>query len=516
MGLSITEGELTSRVVRKAIGIRKINPLQASTKDQDDKGNFFGWLWSGAKKLIGFLVRAAFGAIRLTLTALWSAIHSTVDFIFNFNWNITDEQLDQQIKARFDAIGGILGGAVGNAIGWISCGVLPGAAVFAFNEAMGAYILRQVGEEFLEEISGHISAIIHFSFRAAAQSLFAWSFKNVRKWLKQPNNVFAQALFGDRYADVMAVWGKKNSPSYTFSDAIDERIEKIPNVFWRNFVSEAREEAWDACIEAGYVVAQSAESFMAAQKLQQQQVLGPQRTVEITPNRQSEHERIILTGSEEVLKPLIVQTLAQHQLIENRDMGQIIGASIDESRRAQPQTQRILIKMFSQPSPPWKRKGHKLQSVSIKIPDVPRSKMDWEKIKEAVGGAGGYTWGPWRATAELDNGRQLACYGATKNEAEKRMLAISKLTEAKLLYINCTEELDTGVRLEKPELQKKSVQVYPAYVTIFVNRPATVGRTTKEGKTLKQNSARLNLWTPQKPKQWEDELANLFEGDTTP
>lgn len=517
MAIEISEGSLISKAVRKAIGTRKINPLQASTKDQDQKGNFLGWIWQGAKKLVGFVVKALFGAVKFTLTSLWAAIHTSIDFIMNFNWNITDENLDLQVKGQWDALGGALGGAVGNAIGWIACGVLPGAAVAAFNEGMGAYILKEVGEEALDEIAGNLGAVIHFSYRAATQSLFAWAFKNTRKWLKKPGNIFAQALFGDKYAEVMTTWGEKNAPSFTFADYRDERVNQIPNTFWRNFVSEAIEEAWDACIEAGYVVAMSAESYIATQKLNQKQMLGPDRVVEITPNREAENERVILAGPEELIKPQIVQVLAQHQLIENRDIGQIVGSSIDEPMKAKLQAQRIVIKLFSRRSPPWYSKGDKLQEVTIKVPDVPRSKMDWEKIKMAVGGPGGYTWGNWRATAELDNARQLVAYAGTKAEAEKRVKALEVLTEAKILYINCTEELDGGVRTENPDLQKKPIEVYPGYVTIFVNRPAaTAGRVGKDGKRRKQASVRFNLWTQTKPDNWDEEIAELFKGDTTP
>lgn len=516
MAIAISEDSLISKAVRTAVGVRKINPLQASTKEQDQKGNFLGWIWQGAKKLVGFLVKSIFGAIRFTLTALWSAIHTSVDFIMNFNWNISDEALDQQVKGRWDALGGVLGGAVGNAIGWIACGVLPGAAVAAFNEGLGAYILKEVGEEALDEIASNLGAVVNFSYRAAAQSLFAWAFKNTRKWLKKPGNIFAQALFGEKYAEVMTAWGEKNGPSFTFADYRDERINEIPNVFWRNFVSNAIEEAWDACIEAGYVVAMSAESYIAAQKLNQRKLLGPERVVEITPNRESEHERIILAGPEELIKPQIVQTLAQHQLIENRDIGQIVGSSIDEPMKAKLQAQRIVIKLFSRRSPPWYVKGEKLQEVTIKVPDVPRSRMDWEKIKMAVGGPGGYTWGNWRATAELDNARQLVAYAATKNEAEKRVRALEALTEAKILTINCTEELDVGVRNENPELKKRATEVYPGYVTIFVNRPNTqAGRVGKDGKRRKQASIRFNLWAATKPDNWDEEIAELFKGDTT-
>lgn len=512
MPLELVKSSLESRSIRNAVGSRVISALQ--TKEvKDERGGIIGTILDWGSRGLNFFYTKVVGIIgrNLNFTKAWDMVVASTIFLLTFNFNTTDEELDKQIKQYELAIYSQLGSTAGSALGYFACGFLPGISLLAVNEMMAAKALAEVGEEFIEEFSSNLSGLIQAKFRAESFKTFANAYKNVRRWLKKPNNLAAQIIFGENYANVMKAWGEKGSKPFVFAEKIEEYVEKIPNEKLRLFLESFLEELVDACIEAGYVVANSMDSFIAANKMQNNNLMGEKRIIEIQPNRASE-EKILLAGPEEILKPMVIQTISQHQLIENRDIGQIIGASIDESRRAQPQTQRIVIKLFSQPSPPWKRRGHKLQEVTIKIPDVPRSKFDWEKIKDACGGPGGYTWGPHRATAELDNGRQMACYGATKNEAEKRLLACSKLTDAKILHINCTEEIDSGVRLEKPELQKRPVQVYPAYVTIFVNRPTTVGRTTKEGKTLKQNSARINLWTAQKPSNWDEEIASLFEG----
>lgn len=520
MPLEILESALESRTIRKAIGLRKINPLGTSEKKTDEKGGFLGWVLKGFGRLAGFLVGAIFNSLKrivsFTLSSLWGGFVSAAQFIYNFNWNVSDEQIDQQVKSTWNSLGSVLGGAFGNALGWISCGVLPGAAVMAFNEGMGAYILKNVGEEFLEELAGNINAVVQFTFQAAAQSLFAWSFKNARKWLKRPNNLFAQVLFGDRYAAVMKAWSSNQAPSFSFAEAVEKRVEAIPNVFWRGFVSEFLEESWDACIEAGYVVVNSAESYMATQKLMNQQVLGPQRVVEVTPNRENESERIILSGSEAVLKPMIVQTLAQHHLIENRDMGQFVGAQVDEYQRAVPQSQRLVIQFCSVKQPPFRSIIHgKVQRVTIAVPNVPRAKMDWEQIKRACGGENGYNWGRFRAIARMSCGRQMKVYGATEAEAEKRLLALAELSESTILFHNVSEEKKSGKRLTNPDLQKEATQVYPTFVTVFVNREVVAGgRSMVDGSRRKQTSFRFKLWPKAKPKEFEEQLAELFQGNT--
>src|SRR6476469_601765 len=512
MGLEIVETALESRTIRKAIGSRVVSALQTSEK-KDDKGNFLGRILNFAANAIGFLWSKVYGFLGRVINwgSLWSAVVGAGRFLLTFDFNVTDAALDLQSKQYEQAIFSQLGGTIGNALGYLVCGVAPGVALLTVNEALGALVLKEVGEEFLDELAGNIAALAQTTFRALAQKTFASAFKNTRRWLKKPNNLLAQVIFGDRYAEVMATWGAPGSKPFTFAQKFEDWIESIPNENLRAAVEEGVEEFVDACIEAGYVVANTVDGFMAAQKLQQQALLGERRIIEVQPNRSSD-EKILLAGPEEILKPLVVQTLSQHQLIENRDMGQFIGASEAEVQKAKPHTQKLKIVMYPVKAPPY----GKSKRVTINIPDVPRSKMDWEKIKAAVGGENGYMWGRFRAQAELDNGRQMALYGATENEAEQRLLACLALSEANFYTLNVTEEKKAGTRATNDDLQKDPTRVYPCWVTIEVNRVGvnTGGRVHTDGKRRKKFSKRFSLHSGFKPPKWEEEITELFRGDT--
>lgn len=516
MGLEIIESALESRTVRKAIGSRVISALQTSEK-KDDKGNFISWVLDFGKNVLGFLWNKVVQIARAVLNfgSLWSAVIGATRFIFTFNFNISDAELDQQVKNAQLAIYSQLGSTVGSALGYLVCGITPALAMFTVNEALGALVLKEVGEEFLEELASNLGALVQTTFRATAHKLFASAYKNVRRWLKKPNNLAAQILFGDRYAEVINSWGAPGSKPFILSEQIEERIEAIPNERLRVFVEEALEEFVDACIEAGYIVANTVDGFMAAQKLQRQTLLGERRIIEVQPNRET-NEKFLLAGPEELIKPVLVQTITQHQILADRDVGQIVGSAEHENLRPKPYTQKLKLQLFSVQRPPFQaRVNGEVQRVTIDIPDVPRSKMDWEKIKAALGGDNGYLWGRFRASGELDNGRPLIVYGATKDEAEDRLLALAALSEAKLYFHNVTEEVKTGTRLTNEGLQKESTRVYPAYVTIEVNRVQLEGgRAARDGKKRKRYSKRFDLWRATKPADWEESITELFRGNT--
>ena len=64
-------------------------------------------------------------------------------------------------------------------------------------------------------------------------------------------------------------------------------------------------------------------------------------------------ERIVLKGKAEMLKPIITQILALHQLIENRNIGEFVGDTLEEHVRPRPQPLKIKILFYSVSSPPF-------------------------------------------------------------------------------------------------------------------------------------------------------------------
>ena len=303
--MKIELSSLTSRAVRKQItgsntGIRKIDPGN-STPQKNDQGGIIGWIVGSLGRFTGWLISAAFSAIKSlvswSLTTLWGWVVQSAQFLWNFDWNKSDEDMMNDVKGSFDALGGVLGGALGNAIGWLACGVLPSVAIMAFNEPLGVYVLKNVGEEALREMAANLGNVVRASSNVAAKAAFTWSYIKVRERLIGRSGYLTDEEIAEKVkskewtqetADKNKLGrdaAKSERKPWSFAKKTEEFIEAIPNTFWRNFAEEMLEEAGEACIEAGYAVASSIDAYVAAQKIASEGLLGANQTVQITMNR---------------------------------------------------------------------------------------------------------------------------------------------------------------------------------------------------------------------------------------
>lgn len=133
-------------------------------------------------------------------------------------------------------------------------------------------------------------------------------------------------------------------------------------------------------------------------------------------------KEIFLSGSEELLKPVITMLLGINQLLDGKDIGQFVGEPIEENVRALPHTLRMKLIWYAKKEPPYTAAmGMKLVKAEAQIPDVDPKKLDWATIKQIMGGDNGYLWGRYVATVNLDNGRQMQCYGSTAKEADEQL-----------------------------------------------------------------------------------------------
>jgi hypothetical protein len=366
--------ELASRKIRESsTGGNLIRTWSASaTTTTSGNGGLLETIVNGALRFGNFLISGIVSLISFSFTKLWSWIVSGVQFIYNFDWNISDTAIDKQIEGLWNSFGGILGGAVGRTIGWIGCGLVPAATVFSFNQSMGAYLLKEVGEQAIDEMLDAASEVINAGFRMGTQATFLWLYKDVRRALKDPSNPFGAALrsvIGNKNVDN---WG--TGESWTIAKAVEKKVESIPSAFWKNFTEEALEEGSEACIEAGFAVAGGIDAWLAQEAMQRNSFLGSDRTVEITPDRSAPDERIILSGPEAVLRPAIVQVMATHQMLGNRDVGVLInGTPVDDTVTPGVQERRLIIEFKEKNAPPWiMPSGKRARRRQITVFDVKR------------------------------------------------------------------------------------------------------------------------------------------------
>lgn len=513
MANDVVLGALRSRINRQLVGIggvRRIEaPLEESNPLEGGGGiirrilSFGGWLISGIKSLF-----------RFSATGVWGAVVQTTAFLWHFNWNASDEQLDSQLKGLQNQIATQFGSTLGNLAGYYVCGILPASKMLRFNEAMALRILEDVSEEAFDELAQNLSILCQTMFFLSAQAAITTAFKNTRRVIKStfenpnsPQSMALRGIFGDGLGKAIDAWGEDNQ-AWSFAEKVEERIDSIPNESLRFFTEEFLEEFFDACVEAGYIVANGIDAWYAQQRLQRDIILGSEEGVEIKPNRESD-ERIVLTGREQLLRPVITQTMATSQFVENRDIGQIMGEPVRNHVKKERLKLSIKIVWKDRVRPPW---GDS-ERVDCTIPQVDRTRVDWDLIKSLAGGENGFSTGRFLALANLSGGYQMRIYGQTAAEAETRLKALLQLSEEELLTLNITELTKEGLRAAGQPMEKEAYRVYPCYFTIL-NQTKVLNQERKGVATLtglyKRRSQQILLWTNKKPRSFDETVAELL------
>ncbi|NJM18122.1 MAG: hypothetical protein HC907_05065 [Richelia sp. SM1_7_0] len=231
-------------------------------------------------------------------------------------------------------------------------------------------------------------------------------------------------------------------------------------------------------------------------------------------------EKFIISGSASNVKKTINDLLAFRKIIGDRDIGDFVGYPVTEYVRASPHTIRLTVFYSTKREYPFKGKG--VRSATYNIPDLKRSDADWTKIKSAMGGDNGYMWGRFRATANLNNGRQAVVYGGSEKEAEDRLRALLTLSTAKILTLSISEEKKEGLRATDKILYKPTVRMFPTYFTIL-NSAKIINESNKElnlpfgtkndnlsGTFRRTKTTKLPVWMDKEPKNIKPFIAELL------
>lgn len=506
-------------LVQGASIIRKLGSLVSFQKQSDEKGGFLGFLKQGAS-LVGFLFGQVINFVGFSFTAIWQGFVTANMQLASINWNATDEELKQAIEGAEVGQVGRWGSVAGQTVGWLA-GIAVGTAIALQLPVIGgAMLAKQIAGKTLQEAKEEILPALLQTIRGQITTNLTngiiRDYMAFRSLIKRVPKDQLAGLLGDKGAEAITKWGTKGSPRFVIGEKIEETIEKIPNKKVRAFVDNFAEELWDSFVEAGFVIAAELDGVAAQAKHANVQALGSQRAVELTLNAGAQkvnEEKIPLIRLPQTQMVQAVQThLANYRLINNRDVGLIMGTPVEEFTRAKPQSLRLIIDLYSAKEPPFYRRTNNFTTATISIPDVKRSALDWNVIKQALGGANGYTWGRFRASAQLETGRRLVLHAGSEKEAEARVKALLSLTTAKLLTLNITEELKQGERLTRKKLAKETRKIYPGFFTV-INREELLDHDQGRA-TTKQNyrdaRARIPLWTKTAPANADDLIRSIL------
>lgn len=500
--------------------VRKIGNLTKLATQTKSDGGILGFLWDKGKDFLGWIGGSAFKFLTFSATSIWSWVVSGIETLKAFDWNASDKALQQGLESTNVQLAGIWGGLVGQGIGWLAgigvgygisflCPVIGGAG-------LAKLVASKTSIEALEELSASLSVAIRQTVAIVGKNLLTQGYINYRRLLKNAPRGLLEAIYGKDGADfIQKVWGREGGPNMSFNFQMNQAVESISNKAVQAFVEEMLEESWDSFMEAGFVVAAEIDNAYSQFKQASQAALGSARSVEIILDKEVEdkEELRFINTPQRLLMPAVQSTINTYRLMHNRDVGLIVGSPLDEYVKGKPQSLRLVINMFSRKEPPFYRGVQKdVRVVDITIPDVKRSKLDWNIIKRCVGGSDGYMWGHFKANAHLTGGRVLRVFGATEKEAESRIKALLELTDAELLTLSITEEKKVGARLKQPKLFKTATRIYPGYFTI-INREELLdpekGRATKT-QNYRDKKVRIPLWVQKEPANCQRLINNLL------
>ncbi|ACK68602.1 hypothetical protein PCC7424_0132 [Gloeothece citriformis PCC 7424] len=448
-------------------------------------------------------------------------------FIWNFNWNIPDEDLMTLITNQRLAWFGLFGATIGQSLGWIACGLIPSASLIIVNKPLGLYVLNEVGQEAYDEMITSLGILLQASLRNKMNESVIHSFIAIRNYVKGAargdDDVFGQSLLTkilDKFPklkDGLSKWGDKGGKPWVIANEVEEAIEESPlSPEWKVFLEELIEEFGDSCAEALMCFANAFDEYIAANATVSSDQNSP-NTLVITPNRKAPEEKIILHGNVNQLKPQITQSLANYQLIYNKNIGYDLGMPLIE--RAHKQISEYVIKLFlrAKQKPPYGT----AQKVEITLNSADKLKFtDYDKIIRALGGGGdtgnfGYKYGNFLAIAQMSDGSTLQCWTDTKDNAKIRLEALAELSEAQIQTYNITEEVKDYQRKKVDGLSKNIVQVYPYQIEVIRKTkvyndydlsnkavPNSLTKPTRQG-YFAQTPYTLELWIGKKPANWD-------------
>lgn len=293
MSLSISLGSLASRATRKASagssGIRRIaiNATTGSGDDDNDLVNVYQAIEKFGQSLMRNSLQVLANFFTFSWAKLWGMAVSGGLFLINFNWNSTDKQLDEQIKQAEIGLAASKGSLAGQSLGYSVCGFIPTATIAVFNEPLALYMLKELGEEAADDIASSLSNLLYLQFNQQVRKTFTSLFKNYRTLFRGAAIGYAQILVarGILTQESVDAANKKRNEPWSIAIAMEESIESIKDPADQAYAEEFWDEFQESCIEAGFIIANAADSYYAQQKIANASLFGEERVVEIQPIR---------------------------------------------------------------------------------------------------------------------------------------------------------------------------------------------------------------------------------------
>lgn len=188
-----------------------------------------------------------------------------------------------------------------------------------------------------------------------------------------------------------------------------------------------------------------------------------------------------------------------HENLGNKESGWV-GYPIKEYFETSFLQRKLYIQLYEKKEPPFTNSKRR---ISLSVPEPILSKIDWQNIRQILGGSNGYQWGKYLTTVGLEFNRQIQVYAASASVSETIATNLAQLSSLEIRKISKTELPAVGIHGVGAHREMKSVRVYPATVKLL--RRKQTGK-----KVVVAETQKLSLYTSSKPQNWDSEIQRVY------
>lgn len=226
--------------------------------------------------------------------------------------------------------------------------------------------------------------------------------------------------------------------------------------------------------------------------------------------------KVYFTGTPSEIKTQMSVFMGVYQLVHDCYIGQWVGYPVKDYTRVRNLERKLYIQLSNVQFPPFRPEpGEDLRLVECSVPDPDRSKMDWVRIKQILGGTNGYLYGRYVCTVEYESGRQTQIRANSEDQAEDLGRGLASLSEHKIRTLRITEITKSGVYAPGKVLSIDPERVYPNSFYIL-SRKKLLGvsgdsKPTKEGSVKDRISKSIPLWTSKPIPSTESMISEMWK-----
>lgn len=475
----IDRESLSSQITRNFFGDRVFDDLANSfSSNQTSGGGILGFFFDAGKKFLGFIGSGLVGFIGWTIKeAIPYIIEKTIE-LTNFDWNQSDQEIGNTLSGNNHSIGRQLGNWIGQGAAWLVSLAISSTLTIKFPVFAGRLSL-DLARDAGQQLSGGLLSTLMSVGETLVESFALAVYSKSRKLFapETPTN--------------------KDRKPWIISNEINKLTQKIPGSNLVKGLGGGTIDGFlDGILDVAYTISFSLDDHYEAMRESQNIYEEPVRRVEVFPDANSD-ESVIIEDTQSNVETSIYQYLSTHQLINNRDMGVVVGMPYDDWYTMRPQGRKLVIEFNGKEAPPFiDNDGKRTKRVQVSIPNV-KAGIGWNDLKSIRR----FTWGGYMARGVFDDRRQMTVWGASQSEAKNTLIDLARLSTQQLLRVSVSH-----AEIENPRRRKKATVVHPTYAIMLIRKD-----TVSTNDTIlidEQNKAMSRQRVP----IWKDNPPTWFQG----